>query len=104
MYARATLLEIDTERASVADALATYEQSVLPEIHQQPGYRGCYVLTTREGKGMILTFWTTEEQASAVGDSGFYSDVLARYVTLFRSPPGRERYEVAFAEEPAPVT
>ena len=103
MYARATLLEIDTERTSVADALATYERSVLPEVHRQPGYRGCYVLTTHEGKGMILTFWATADQASAAGESGFYPDVLARYVTLFRSPPGRERYQVVFAEEPAPV-
>jgi hypothetical protein len=28
---------------------------------------------------------------------------LARFVTLFAAPPGREQYEVALAELPAPA-
>jgi hypothetical protein len=32
--------------------------------------------------------------------TGFYPEILAQYMTLFRSPPGREHYEVAFAEMP----
>ncbi len=104
MYARVTLLEVDTERVPVHDALETYERAVLPDVRAQPGFRGCYVLSTTEGKGLILTFWDTEEQAAATGESGFYPDVLRQYVTLFRSPPGRERYEVLLAAEPVPAT
>ena len=45
---------------------------------------------------MIVTFWDTEEAAQDA--SGFASAELERFVTMFRSPPGREVYEVAFAD------
>jgi heme-degrading monooxygenase HmoA len=81
-------------------ALKMYEVQVMPELKEQPGYRGALVLTTPEGKGVLVTFWETRENAEAGGDTGFYPATLERYMTLFRSPPGRERYEVALAELP----
>jgi heme-degrading monooxygenase HmoA len=95
-----TLLEIDTVRMDMLAALKMYEDQVMPELKEQPGYRGALVLTTPEGKGVLVTFWETKENAEAGGDTGFYPATLERYMTLFRSPPGRERYEVAFAELP----
>lgn len=103
MHARVTLLEIDTGRSSVGTALALYRDQVLPEVRQQPGYEGVYVLATAEGKGLVMTLWSSEQAAEAAAPTGFYADVLARFVTLFRTPPGRERYEVVFAETPAPA-
>ena len=52
------------------------------------------MLTTTEGKGMILSLWDTAEHAAADAEQGFYADVLSQFVTLFKAPPGRERYEV----------
>lgn len=104
MFSRVTLLEIDTLRTSVDDALELFKQQVLPELREQEGYEGVVVMATPEGKGLIVTLWDSEEAAEAHGEDGFYSDVLARYMTLFRSPPGRERYRVAFAEVPAVTT
>ena len=43
-------------------------------------------------------------RADAGGLSGWYPEVLEKYMTLFTSPPGRERYEVAFSELPATMT
>ncbi len=100
MYARVTLLEIDILRIGTDSAVELYRREVMPELKLQPGYQGAIVLSTPEGKGLILTFWETEQQASAGGETGFYPDLLERYVTLFRSAPGRERYEVALAEMP----
>ena len=45
---------------------------------------------------MIVTFWDTEDEAQDI--IGFASAELERFVTMFRSPPGRELYEVAFAD------
>jgi hypothetical protein len=45
--------------------------------------------------------WDTEEQANVGGMTGFYAETLARYVTLFAAPPGRERYEVLVVDVPA---
>ena len=103
MYARTTLLEIDTLRVPLEDAVAQFEAAVVPELHQQPGFLGLYALTTPEGRAMLITFWETVEQADAGTESGWYPDVLAQYTTLFRSPPGRETYEVRVAVPPTPA-
>lgn len=100
MYARVTLLEIDTIRMDMSDAVRMYKSEVMPELREQPGYDGALVLTTPEGKGLLVTFWASKEEAEAGGDTGFYPATLERYMTLFRSAPGRERYEVALAELP----
>ena len=104
MYARTTLLEIDTLRASVDEAVAQFEASVIPRLNEQPGFAGVYALTTSEGKAMLITFWDTAEQADAESESGWYPAVLSEFTTMFRSPPGRERYEVRVARPPVAVS
>jgi heme-degrading monooxygenase HmoA len=98
MYSRVTLLEIDTMRVDMDDAVDVFREDVLPGLREQPGFEGVAVLVTPEGKGMILTLWETEDEAAAA--AGFAGDALARHVTLFRAPPGREQYAVAFADLP----
>jgi hypothetical protein len=96
MYSRVTLLEIDTMRVGMDEAAALFREQVLPGLREQYGYEGAVALATPDGKGMIVTFWDTEEGARDA--SGFASAELERYVTLFKAPPGREVYEVAFAD------
>ena len=96
MYSRVTLLEIDTMRVGMGEAAALFEEEVVPGLRAQEGYEGAIALATPEGKGMIITFWDTEEEAQDL--SGFASAELERLVTMFRSPPGRELYEVVFAD------
>ena len=96
MYARLTLLEIDTVRMSMDAALGKFIEEVAPRLQEQPGYLGVYVLTTPEGKGALMSLWETEEEAATSG--AFYADALGRFATLFRAAPGRERYEVTYAD------
>lgn len=103
MYARVTMLEIDTTRMSVEAALKTYVDAVLPDVKAQPGYAGIYMLDTPEGKGLVMTLWDSEEAADASSPVGFYADVLEQFVTIFKSPPGRERYRVEYVEAPVPA-
>jgi heme-degrading monooxygenase HmoA len=98
MYSRVTQLEIDTMRIGPADASALFAHEVLPDLREQPGYEGAVALITEEGKGLIATFWETEDEAQDA--SGFASDELERFMTIFRAPPGREVYEVAVADLP----
>lgn len=100
MVARVTLAEVDAVRMRLDDAVELYKESVVPSLHEQEGYEGCYVLTTREGKALVLTFWESEEAATAGLASGYYTEQLEKFVTFFRAPPGRETYEVALAEAP----
>jgi heme-degrading monooxygenase HmoA len=100
MFARLTLLEIDTVRVDMESAVELFRREVLPELKKQPGYLGVLGLSTPYGAGALVSFWETAEAAEAGGVSGFYPEVLERYMTIFKSPPGRERYEVAFADLP----
>jgi hypothetical protein len=98
MYARVTLLTIDTDRVAVPDAVAELRRHTLPLLRAQPGYHGIYVFATPEGKGMLVSLWETEDQAAIDSVGGSYSDELAHFTTMFRSPPGRDRYEVVLTD------
>ena len=100
MFARVTPFEIDTLRISLDDALEQFKELVVPEARKREGYKGMYVMRTLEGKGLIMSLWSSEEAASAGVASGYYDEQVAKFVTFFRSPPGREHYEVVFSEAP----
>lgn len=97
MFSRVTLVEIDTLRTDVDEAAELFAREVLPELRRQPGFDGALVLATAEGRGVIITLWEREEDAASPEP---YGATLERYMTLFRAPPGRERYRVALAELP----
>lgn len=102
MVARATRAEIDPVRQSPQQAIATFEESVVPALREQDGYEGCYVLLSEEGKVLVLTFWESDAKAQASRVSGFYQaqvEKLSDFV-FFRSEPGREAYDVAVADAP----
>ena len=100
MVARVTLAEVDAVRMSIDSALEIYRSSVMPALRAQDGYEGCYVLTTPEGKALVVTFWADEDAADAGLEGGFYAEQVQKFVTMFRSPPGRETYDVGIADVP----
>ncbi len=100
MYARVTLFEIDTLRMNLDEALELFKEVIVPDARKQEGYEGMYVMRTPEGRGLILSMWSSEEAAAAGVTSGYYDDQVAKFVTVYRAPPGREGYEVVFTEVP----
>ena len=100
MFARVTPFEIDTMRISLDSALERFRQLVVPAAKKQEGYEGLYVLRTPEGKGLIVSLWASEEAAKAGVESGYYNEQVSKFVSFFRAPPGRDHYEVVFAEAP----
>jgi hypothetical protein len=101
VFARVTLVEIDTLRIDMESAVQLFEGEVLPEVRRQPGYAGVLVLTTSQGSAALVSLWHSAEAAEASASTGFYAEMLERYMTVFASPPGRERYVVALSELPA---
>jgi heme-degrading monooxygenase HmoA len=99
VYSRVTLLEVDTVRIDVEEALEAYRTDVLAQLRRRPGYEGAFVLLNPEGQGLILTLWSSEDEMAATGD--LVSDAFERFATVFRAPPGRESYEVRLADVPA---
>ena len=98
MYSRVTLLEIDTLRTTVDEAVELFDRLVLPNLRAENGYEGVVVLANPDGKAMLVSIWETEEDAAA--SAAFASAALEQFVTLFRAPPGREQYELRLAEMP----
>jgi heme-degrading monooxygenase HmoA len=105
VIARATMAEIDPVRTSVDQAVELFRESVVPALREQAGYQGVYVLVSPEGQALVLTFWDSEDAADAglEGSRSFYAEQVAKFVTLYEAPPGRETYQVALVEEPARV-
>jgi hypothetical protein len=98
VYSRVTLLEIDTLRVDVDEVIARFEEEILPRIHELPGFEGVAVLVTPDGKGMVVSFWESEEAVEA--SAGVAAGAVDEFVTVYRAPPGREHYRVAYAEMP----
>ena len=102
MVVRATEAEIDVVRTNPADAIALFKEAVIPSLHEEEGYLGCYVLLSEEGKVLILSFWESNEAARATRVSGFYQEQIEKFTDLvvYRQAPGREAYDVMIAETP----
>jgi hypothetical protein len=47
---------------------------------------------------MVVSFWETEEDEEA--SAGLAASAVEEFVTVYRAPPGREHYRVAYAEMP----
>lgn len=99
MYARVTLLEVDVVRADVEDVLDAYRRDVLPEIQAEPGYEGMFVLVNDAGQGLVMTLWSDAD--SLASTAPLATGAVDRFMTVLRSAPGRESYEVRLADTPA---
>jgi len=106
MVVRATEAEIDVVRTNPADAVEMFRQSVIPDLREQDGYEGCYVLLSEDGKMLILSFWESNEAARATRVSGFYQEQIEKFsdLVVYRQAPGREAYDVMIAETPHVAT
>ncbi len=84
-------------------AVEMFRDSVTPALREQDGFEGVYVLLSPDGKALVVTFWATDEAAEAgiAGGRSFYAEQIEKFVTIYRSPPGRETYDVILAEAPA---
>lgn len=103
MFARVTQFEIDTLRIGLSAALERFKETILPEVRKLPGYRGVFVMHTPDGKGLLVSLWTTAEAAQKGVESGYYDEQVAKFLMFIRQPPGRDHYEVVFSEEKVPA-
>jgi heme-degrading monooxygenase HmoA len=99
MHSRVTLLEVDTLRHDLDEAVERFKAEVLPGLRERDGYEGVLVMVNPEGPGMIVSFWRDEGSMAAASD--FATAAVERFATIFRSPPGRGHYDVRIVDAPA---
>ncbi|MEE8519191.1 MAG: hypothetical protein V3S98_08710 [Dehalococcoidia bacterium] len=104
MYARVTQFQVDPRDTDLDKAQGVFERLVVPEMRKQMGYEGSYLLRARDGKGLLVVLWESEDAATTSESSGFYAEQLGTLLTLLgRIPPEPQNYEVAFADHPVPT-
>ena len=82
----------------IEEAIALFRDSVLPVTQVQPGFQGARLLIDRGiGKGVIVTLWASEAEMKATETSGYLRQQLAKFSSLFISPPTREAYELVLS-------
>ncbi|MBM3242573.1 hypothetical protein FJZ31_40450 [Candidatus Poribacteria bacterium] len=98
MFTRLTIVQCKIDK--IDEAIKIFEESVVPAVKSEKGYRGVYLLINREtGKGISITAWDSEQDAIANEQSGDYQKRLAKFKELFTAPPVREGYEVVVAHD-----
>ncbi len=97
---KSNVFEINMLRISLDDALEKFKELIVPEARKQQGYKGMYVMRTPEDKDLVMSLWASEETTTTSLTRGYYEEQLAKCVTIFRVPPGREHYEVVSTEPP----
>ena len=93
MFARLTIVQMNIDKRD--EAIKIYEQSVVPAAKSQKGFSGAYLLSDpKTGKGISITLWDSEKDATAGEQSGYYQEQLGKFKDIFTAPPVREGYEV----------
>ena len=93
MFARLTIVQINPEKTE--EVRKIYEEGVIPAAKSQKGYCGAYLLSDgKTGKGISITLWDSEEDASANEQTGYYQEQVGRFKDFFTAPPVREGYEI----------
>ena len=93
MYARVTTIHVKEDK--VEEAVQLYKESVLPAAKKQKGFRGVLLLTdAATGRGMSITLWDTEKEASVNEQNLYYQNQLVKVLPYFSNPPVREGFDV----------
>ena len=102
MVARVTLAEVDAVRMSMdAARRALPRRRCCPRCTPSDGYEGVLRAHHARGQGARAHVLETDEAAEAGLDERPLRASRSRSSsTLFRSPPGRETYDVAIADAP----
>ena len=93
MFARVTFTHVKEDK--VDEAIKLTRESVLPAAALEPGFSGACLLTQPKGKAIMISMWTTEEDAVANEKSGYYQEQLAKFKDMFTAPPVHEGYDVS---------
>jgi heme-degrading monooxygenase HmoA len=79
------------------EAIAMYQESILPRLTAQKGFKGLYWLTDRATDNYtVVTLWDSEPDMKATETSGLLQEVIAKFATFVATPPVIQHYEVSF--------
>lgn len=93
MHARIVTSQL--KPGTVDQAIEIWRDKVMPTVKGAKGFKRGYMTGDRSsGKGVVVTLWETEADATAWNTSGKYTEVIAHFAQLFAAPPTQEQFEV----------
>lgn len=96
MVARVTYVRVNPE--DVDEAVAHFDESVIPAAEQEEGFNGALLLVKEDGHALVIDLTDTLEHARANERSGFYQSQVAKFADKIVDRPTRELYEVRVAK------
>lgn len=100
MFARVIRFDAASPDGDLDAAQGTFERLLVPEMRKQAGYEGCYLLHTREGAGIVLSLWESEDAMRSSEAGGAYADQVEKFRPLLGRRPITDSYEVGYADHP----
>jgi len=93
MYARVVNVPMKPEKSDESNAI--WQDSVLPAVRGQVGFKGLLVLATpARDKSMSITLWESEADMKTNEASGYYQAQVDKFVDMIDGAPIREHYVV----------
>jgi len=91
MYARVINSQLVSGKSD--EAVSIWRDKLGPVIKQAKGFKGAYIIGDRNtGKGVTITLWETEADATAMNAS--FAQSIGLFEGLFAAPPELNQYEV----------
>jgi heme-degrading monooxygenase HmoA len=93
MYAR--IITSQLKSGSIDEVTNIWRDSIASQLKHSKGFKGGYMTGDRQtSKGVVITLWETEADATAVDSSGQYQQILGLLSDHLAAPPQREQFEV----------
>jgi len=94
MHAQVVRIQVQPGKAD--EAIAIWMDQVAPAVRREKGFKNAYLLFDQStNKGIGFSLWESAADITALQDSGFYQEQVAKFAAVFSGPPEREQYEVA---------
>jgi heme-degrading monooxygenase HmoA len=91
MFARVVTSQMKPDKAE--DAVALWQEKLMPMIKGMNGFRGAYLLgDPASGHGLTITLWESKEDAQILAET--FAKNIAHFADLMVAEPSVAEYEV----------
>jgi len=93
---RARVVSVEIQPGKTEEASRIVQQSIVPAMAEQKGFRGQLFLTQQDtGKSISINLWETEADLKAFEGSPVYQELLGGLAAVLAGRPTGEGYEVS---------
>lgn len=93
---KANVVTAQVQPGKIEEGVRIYRDVVVPDIKQQQGFKGAFLLTDpTTGQVVSMTLWETEADLQAAVSSDSHQAHFAEIARVVAGPPTQHAYEVS---------